>query len=558
MPGSQSNHLMASPTHPIPEVPAAEVSPAGGALRAALLPGAAALLLIWVACLVTLGRHEMLDDALIHLRFAAMLHRHGFFTYDGVHRSYGASSLLYVMLLSALRSFTASSLLPKMVSIAGYCALLVTLMALAWRARAHAIALLLFSAAVLVVCGPMGVRWLTDGMETSLVALVAAWLAIGGTAAAYRRTGDVAAWCLLPLAAVAVGLRVDSSLLAAVTAGSVAVGRVAAGGGRREAALTALPAALGGALTLFAIRITMGHLLPDTAIAKAGENPAGVLPAAAHILASAGAFGLGALLLWLISLWLSWREHRRTEVPLWDVLVPNSLLPALLLGAIVRGQQMQGVRYIFWPLLFSSLWNIRWLLLAGRDFTPEAARSRPVRMAGYAVLLLAGAAYAAELPVFARVAAGRSSTFDTLRRQPLDRLAGQPGVAADVGFIGYFSQGDICDLAGLVNGRTAAALSNSARADRCAAAHPVFAFLTIPQMGLLSYRLSWRDWVACEFVDFTNAGSADRHFLLVRNQPGPFACRAVTGRAPLTRAAFMAAAGADLPPEMTPNAGGTQ
>lgn len=49
-------------------------------------------------------------------------------------------------------------------------------------------------------------------------------------------------------------------------------------------------------------------------------------------------------------------------------------------------------------------------------------------------------------------------------------------IAGDVGYIGYFSQGTMCDLSGLVNGRAQAQRSDSERIERCANTHPDFLF----------------------------------------------------------------------------------
>src|SRR4051812_17979013 len=51
---------------------------------------------LWVAFWIWVGRYALLDDALIHLRYAHLLRRVGFVTFDGRTASYGTSSPLYV------------------------------------------------------------------------------------------------------------------------------------------------------------------------------------------------------------------------------------------------------------------------------------------------------------------------------------------------------------------------------------------------------------------------------------------------------------------------------
>lgn len=58
---------------------------------------------VWLAAALFVSRHYLIDDALIHLRYAALLRRTGFITYDGKLPSFGTSSLLWVGLLALLR-----------------------------------------------------------------------------------------------------------------------------------------------------------------------------------------------------------------------------------------------------------------------------------------------------------------------------------------------------------------------------------------------------------------------------------------------------------------------
>jgi hypothetical protein len=75
---------------------------------------------LWLAFLLYKTRYAMLDDSLIHLRYAAFLHNVHHITFDGVHSSFGTSSLLYVNLLALFRGITTSVFLPKIVSTTAY------------------------------------------------------------------------------------------------------------------------------------------------------------------------------------------------------------------------------------------------------------------------------------------------------------------------------------------------------------------------------------------------------------------------------------------------------
>ncbi len=120
--------------------------------------------------------------------------------------------------------------------------------------------------------------------------------------------------------------------------------------------------------------------------------------------------------------------------------------------------------------------------------------------------------------------------------QHLEVLRARRGVASDIGYIGYFTGADICDLAGLVNGREAARLSSKERVYACAGTKPEFMFLNSSQFGPMAAATAVDDWKVCGQYDFTNVRTADRHYLLVRPELAEEVCRA-TGRQPATVAA---------------------
>ena len=89
------------------------------------------------------------------------------------------------------------------------------------------------------------------------------------------------------------------------------------------------------------------------------------------------------------------------------------------------------------------------------------------------------------------------------------------GIAEDVGFIGYFTQGDICDPYGLVNGRAAARLKYQQRFDHCMAMHPVFAFGSETFLHRVEGEQSLAGWSVCGTYRFDNVRTRDVHFLAV-------------------------------------------
>lgn len=447
------------------------------------------ILLAWAAALTVAARHAMLDDALIHLRYASVLHDKHFISYDGIHPSYGTSSLLYVAVLALLRALTISPLLPKVVSVIAYAVLL----SIAFRlSRANRLAVAL----TIVLVSPMAVRWLTDGMETSLVCVFSLALPI----LLHRRAHPV---LLAVIAAAICVLRVELGLLV-----GIGVLLMLALGERVRAASLCVGAALGYAL----VTVLMGHLLPDTAVAKTGLSHLAVFYEAAFETAASLSFGCGAALLWILSAIAAWRAGRR------QTLIANLPFPVLILLAAARGQQIQGIRYLIWPLLFSTTWN---LLAASAGWPVLGPRLK------YAAIAAVAVAWAFELPIALRIDRGRSQTFTEMRSSHLDRLRGE-GAAADVGFIGYFSQAPICDAKGLVNGRAAAAMTGDERVRACIASHPAFLFATGEQLAALSSFSQFHrpDWLECGSVTFQNVGGQDRHWLLVRKTDYPAGCPA--------------------------------
>ncbi len=494
--------------------------------------GLAAWMLVWI----WLSWPYSLDDALIHLRYADhLLHLHRV-TYDGVHPSFGTSSLLYVSLLAALRSLWTSPLLPRVLSSITYLCLFSGLAVTLWRGLPQStrgarsiwwIALAL----LMVMVEPSAARWLNDGMETGLV-FVAALLAIVllRRVLAIERPGAP-----LVLGAVAYGffvvlLRVELLLL--VGSVSLMAGlellrlqkKPTAGAFARRRMLTALMPLLGGMAAALLVVVTMHALLPDTALAKAfGASAWGeTIQMSAITIASSFSFGIGLLLLWLCSLMaLTDMQHVRPAD-----LCANLLFPVVLLLSAARGQQIQGIRYFGWTLFFPLLWNLlRFNEASPRKFpgTDSLLRSAVVLLV---VLLVASSVW--ESRTFYRLFQGRGSALTQMRAEHLESLQGQLGIAEDVGFVGYFTRGNICDPYGLVNGRDAARLRYQQRFDHCLAMHPAFAFGGKEFLRRVQGEQSLADWSVCGSYRFDNVRTEDVHFLVV--SPGE-AAKVCPGRA---------------------------
>ncbi|HEV7518629.1 MAG TPA: hypothetical protein VGR07_20225, partial [Thermoanaerobaculia bacterium] len=294
-----------------------------------------AILSAWVGAWIWLGRYALLDDALIHLRFAHLLLRTGFLSFDGVTPSYGSSSPLFVGLLAVLAALDRGPLLSKLVSVVFYLLLLaITCVRAARSARHRPLWLLL----VITLGSPMALRWLTDGMETSLTAALAAILAL---VALERNPGRSNPLWLLGFGAVLALTRVELCLgifFAVLGAAPLLAGRHLA----RHLARRHLPLALGGLASLALLVALFGHVLPDTALAKQAA-PSTYAEAAMQVGRSTAAsltLGFGLALLWLATLlWglLESDARGRSALALGNLLLPSTIAIIAWRGQILHG-----------------------------------------------------------------------------------------------------------------------------------------------------------------------------------------------------------------------------
>ncbi len=478
---------------------------------------------VWIAGWIMAAPYSMLDDALIHLRYASYLHDLHRITYDGIHFSYGTSSLAYVSLLAFLRGISLSPVLPKIVATTAYVLAVVVLLSLERRFERRSAPYAIWAGLVVVSLTPMAMRWLTDGMETSLVALCAIGIALSAERLARTRVVSASAYIVFAaLGCFLVLLRVELLILVFLASGVAWFGRLAHRDPQESHAklfVQNAPMALGALLGATCIRMVFGNLIPDTALAKESGFSIGPVLGFVHVTLSSFAFGTGLVLLTLLSAILLLRELLNVRPRAFLLLqwaCANAGLPFELAICILRGQAIHGIRYFVWPLYFSAVFNaIQWARLRKTDVVAAkvASWTRPLLYASVSLficLLVPDWSYAL---VTMR---GRSQTFEMMRNAGLDRYRNDTIVASDVGFIGYFSRGNICDLSGLVGGRELARLSTTQRARRCAEMNPQMLFLDGPQLQEISPYMSLSGWTAVQDFAFPNVSAEDPHFVMVR------------------------------------------
>jgi hypothetical protein len=498
---------------------------------------------LWLVTWILLSWAGVQDDAFIHLRYADNLFRTHLITYDGVHPNYGASSLLYVYLLAFLRAFTASPNLPRVVSSCVHLLLAAGLLVLFLRSipRDSSLARLLGLILLFILVTPSAVRWLDDGMETGLALCFVAVLCWATFRQSTRSIVTPPQYlALVALGFFAVLLRTELILLCGLTFAMLAWKRLFVSEQGDEpsnrhlrALLSGSHLLLGGLLALAFIRLKMHFFLPDTALAKSNgvADWYGTLDVTGKVFAGALSFGAGMFFLWLLTIFLTLRAGRFSITTLFA----NLAFPVLFALAASRGQQIQGARYFVWTLFFSILWNI-FELSAVPPGHRLHVQNNTLAFCFLALLLLA-------LPFESRMLypmlRDRSALLKQFEENHFERLQGKRGIAFDIGYLGYFSRADICDLAGLVNGRDKAGQTTQQRLARCFASHPDFIFLNSGGIGYLATYLPIDDWQLCSRYNFTTVSQSDPHYLLVPRSVAPEVCRDVANTVP-----------SDIPPHL--------
>ena len=495
---------------------------------------------LWLLVWLLLSWPAVQDDAFIHLRYAVNLLRYHMISYDGVHPDYGTSSLLYVWLLAGLREFFRSPVLPRAVS-STFHVLLFGGLAWAFPRTLRSAPKLAWGFAVLllaILVMPMAVRWLDDGMETSLTLCLVALLAFSISRLSHSESFSLrsAVW-LFVLGFVGTLTRVEYLLLMGVASLTFFFARsslrrepaqeVSVAARLRLAAYCATPL-FGALLAAGVIFLTMHTLIPDTAIAKADAQAPWLITFGVTLDVFESSMSLGAIffLFWLLTAAAVIAYKRRVSL---SILAANSLFPVVLALAAQRGQQVQGVRYFLWTLLFPSLWNILELRWSASQATRRTTRMLGV--AGYGVACLLLISVPIESVLLYKEFGRRERSLAQFRAQHLERLSSLQLVAFDVGYIGYFTQSPLCDMAGLVNGRARAMLPFKERVKACAAEHPQYAFVSGFSLWELSQAVNLKDWSICSVYDLANLRESDIHYLIASPAATPEVC-AAAGHAP--------------------------
>jgi hypothetical protein len=381
---------------------------------------------------------------------------------------------------------------------------------------------------LLILAGPSAVRWLDDGMETSLTLCFVGILCWVTFRQSTRRTITWPQYlAFVVLAYIAVLLRTELILLCGLSFAILfSKALFDPQPGREENSL--IPAIfsgshllLGGVLAMLFIRLTMHAFLPDTALAKSTgvTNWPVAFQVTEKVLSSSLSFGAGIVLFWVLTIVLLLRAGRLSI----SNSFANLAFPILFSLAAVRGQEVQGARYFVWTVFFSILWNILELTNTAPGDRPKL-QGETLAYCFLAVLLLA-------LPFESRLEypmlRDRATLIKRFEADHLEALEGKRGVAFDVGQIGYFSRADICDLAGLVNGRDKARQTEAQRFAGCAASHPDFMFIATGELDEMRHLILLDDWQVCSQYDYRTVKQNVVHYLVVPPSAATQVCKTV-------------------------------
>lgn len=440
-----------------------------------------------------------LDDAFIHLRYAELLVSTGKIQFNVGQPGYGTSSPMFLYMLAALLKLGLTSIwLPKVLSVLFYALLIHQVWTLGQHTKgwvSDAIWIIL-----LLLVMPMSSRWLSNGMETSLVA----WLAVYAGCLLVKGVPDLRTALCWSFAWSVACITRPEFLALALLAGACSL--LTMRGTERLRAVGSLALAMG--LALLQYLWVFGHVSPDTAIAKSAGFSAihgftsmlGVLMTTIGTFASSTTLGvaMGLMLVWTV--WCL-----MTQRPL-SVRLALSLAAffGLMFMIAARGQAIQGVRYFVFIVFFMLPLVAQETRVTPKKENKSNGIATPKAWAVVAVLMLVSDALLC-WPVMK----GRSETTVKFIHQDLSAARDLNCVGYDIGYVSYFTGCRMHDMAGLVNGRSVALLSAEDRISRLKTTQFEYVFANDGQLkNLESAGVLHRDQYAeVGSFDFPNVGA---------------------------------------------------
>lgn len=465
-------------------------------------------------------KNHYLDDTFTHLRIARNLMENGFYSFNGIKRDFSTSSSLYTAILSLGLRFWDGPYLAKLISI--LCYSLIYILTCLYLLKSLNIKSLISSIFLIGISSPMGVRWLTDGMETPIIMLFSMILAYylkSLTLSINNENKKIEYLITYFLCTLCILLRIEFVFIIAwyIMVNIISSILFQKKFLYKKFFLKCNPLIFSFITSFTFLYLNFGSFTPDTSIAKAGMkynlNSFIYLILRAHI--GASLFGISLAISLLLSFYLIYKSKNHNNLTYFIYLI-NFSLPLMLILILIKGQEIQGIRYFIFIETFLTTFN----LLICKNYKISEFPFH-IKIYKYFSLLLIPIMLSPwlwnDFKALKRISNGRSEAFINLSTRDLKCLKNKNLIAEDLGMIGYFSKAYILDTAGLINGRDLAKSSFDERLNYFAKNKKIdYAFLSSEQIEELEKYLDLRNWIRIGSYKFPNfsKNSDDIHYLL--------------------------------------------
>lgn len=464
-----------------------------------------------------------LDDTFTHLRIARNLMENGFYSFNGIFRDFSTSSPLYTAILSIGLRFWDSPYLAKFTSLIFYYS--VYIFTSIYLLKTQNLKALISSIFLIGISSPFGVRWLTDGMETSLIMLFSIILAYNFESILRINDNEnktINYYFSYFICTFSILLRIEFIFIIVWFIIVYIISNVFLQDrfDYRNLFLRTIPFILSVITSFGFLYINFGSFTPDTSIAKAGVkyNISYFITSILRPHFGASLFGISLAISLLLSFYLIYVNKislNNKNLNSFSYLI-NFSFPLMLILIFFKGQMIQGIRY----LVFLETFLISFNLLTSKNYDLSGfvnKRTYYKYLSLFLVPLILSPWLWNDFKVLKKISKGRSESFINLSNRDFKCLRNKNLISIDFGMISYFSKAFILDPSGLVNGRDLAKLNMDERMNEFLKNKNIhYAFLNDEQIEELKGYLNLRDWETIGSYKFPNFGknSDDIHYLL--------------------------------------------
>ena len=471
-------------------------------------------------------KNHYLDDTFTHLRIAKNLMENGFYSFNGINRDYSTSSPLYTKILSFGLRFWDEPYLAKFISIIFYS--FVYILTTLFLLKTSNIKSLISTIFLIGISSPLGVRWLTDGMESSLIMLFSIILAYNFKSLNTLNDNPNKAiyyFSAYILCTLSILLRIEFAfiivwyILVNVLSRIFSEKRLEF----KTFFLRFTPIIFSLISSFSILYLNFGSFTPDTSIAKAGVKYDLFYFIYSILRPHFGSslFGISLALSLLISFYLIYInkdnfKNKSQKNLIYLTYLINLSFPLMLLLILFKGQMIQGIRYFIFIETFLITFNL--LICETIVIKKFKIPINNYKLFSYLLIPIIISPWLwNDFKALDRISKGRSETFLSLSSRDFNCLKGKNLMAIDFGMISYFTESRILDPSGLINGREFAKLSMNERLSKFIKNNKIdYAFLNDEQIEDIKEYLVVRDWIIMGKYKFPNfsKNSDDIHYLL--------------------------------------------